>query len=157
MTLLEPPGQVEPSLPLWFTAAALVLVGIGATLKIPGYWRGNDSSRRSREAFGFFGDAAGRALASVVPLAAPASIVFGVLGLALLTREVSTGPIQQVAEMIGTLLVVPTLLLIALAFEVILFGRPRALIPPRLRGQSGLLGALVSAVSPRGRRREPPD
>lgn len=145
-SLLEPVGKVEPNLILWVTGIALVVVGVGSTRKLRSYWRGGETFQRARTVFEFFGEPMATAMASAVPLAGPASVLFGVIGLVLLTREVTTGAVQQIMDVVGNILVLPTMVALLLGFTIVLFGRPKFLIPPHLRKHRGFLGELIASV-----------
>jgi len=154
VSLLEPVGTVEPNLILLLSAIALVVVGIGATRKTRSYWAGGDSAVRSKAVFALMGEPLGSAMASLVPLAGPAAVVFGLTALVLMAREVSTGTLQDVLGVIGSVLVPPTLIGVALALMIVFFGRPKLLIPPHLRNHHGLVGeAIRSVLASIGRKR----
>ena len=89
--MLEPVGKIEPNPVLWLTGVAMVVVGVGALRKLRAYWGGGETFERTRRVFESFGEPLASALASVVPVAAHASALFGAIGLVLLAREVTTG------------------------------------------------------------------
>lgn len=145
ITLLEP-GRIEPNLFLWVTGVVLVVVGIGATRKTRSNWAGGESAERLRAVFAPTGEPLASALASAGPLAGPAAVVFGLIGLVLMAREVTSGAVQDVLGVIGSALVLPTMLGVVLTLTIIFFGRPKLLIPPHLRNHHGLVGEVIRSV-----------
>jgi hypothetical protein len=144
--LVGPVGTIESTPFLWLGSIAMVVVGVGATRKVPAYWRGGEIFDRTRRVFEPFGEPLATALASVVPVAAPACLLFGAIALVLVAREVTSGVLQQAMELVGSLLVLPTAATLLVMFAVVLFGRPRLLVPPPLREHRGIVGEYLARV-----------
>ena len=56
-------------------------------------------------------------------------------------------------EIIGSALVLPMFVALLLIFSIILFGRPKLLIPPALREHRGIIGEYIRRAAALVRRR----
>ena len=145
---LRPVGSTEVNPIIFLISVAMIVVGITACLRIPEFWRGGERHDRVVKLLLGFGEIQGRAFASVVPIGSFASVLFGALALALFGREITTGPLQYVLEVIATALLPATMLTLLLIFAIVLFGRPKFLIAPPLRAHRGIVGELVARALP---------
>lgn len=144
MGFLKPVGSIEVSPVILLCSIGMIVVGIGASLRLPAFWRGGEYYERVLRLFLIFGETQGRAFASAVPISSFGSALFGAQALALFGREITTGQLQIGFEIVATALLPATMVTLILLFAVTLFGRPRVLIPPPLRSHRGIIGELIA-------------
>lgn len=123
---------------VWVFSVFMVVTGVIATTKVPSFWRGAESYRTTMRAFTQLGEPMGSALAALAPLAGPGSILLGAFTLVAAAREVTAGAVQEALGVVGSILLLPVIATIILAFAIVLFGRPKRLIAPVLRDFDGI-------------------
>ena len=141
---LQPVGTIEVTPIHLLASIGMIVVGIGGGLRMPDFWRGGAYHERVLRALLIFGETQGRAFTSAVPIASFGSALFGANALALFGREITTGELSNGLEIVATALLPATMVTLILLFGVVLFGRPKILIPPPLRSHRGIIGELVA-------------
>ena len=123
----------------------MALVGgawIGIKL-LPLLWRDRAYFERMRDVLRIVGEPWATALTAAGAVVVPLIVVIGLLQLVAITREWSSGAVRSASEAVAYVLVIPFSGLMLLMFSVILFGRPKFLIPPHGRSHHGVVGEAV--------------
>jgi hypothetical protein len=133
-------GVIEPNPLLWAAVAGWLLLGVALVRLLPRIWQGESAlTSRLQEVFGPLGPKTSQSAISSLPAAAAVLLLSGVLLAAALVREVTDGPWEDVANAVALAITVPFLLALVAFFGVVLFNRPKFLVPPALRDRRGLL------------------
>ena len=123
----------------WIIASLFVALGIGGLLAFQKMWRGKLSGRLEL-ILASFSPRLRKSVASVIPLSFGESLLIGLLYLALLVAGSASGPLARAAQTVATVLVPAFLLTLIVFFTILLFGRPKFLMPPYLRDHAGWIG-----------------
>ena len=138
-------GIIEVDVFGWFFAILWLTLGAAVVRLLPRIWRGKLHDRLERT-FGPLGESTTRAAISSLPITGPGLISAGVLYLAGLSREISEGMIHSASETIVRVSAWLLLAHLAVLFSVILFNRPKLVVPPYMRQGHGLIGDAFRLV-----------
>jgi hypothetical protein len=135
------PGAAEPTPFIWFVSFVLVLLGLWLGRYVPDIWKGGPAYSRMKRFFDeTYGGIQGSAFLASLPIDSAFLIVGGVMALGFLVYDASTDGRLRSAIFAASYVVVPVFFaLLLLLFSVILFGRPKLIIPPHLRRHRGVI------------------
>ena len=132
-------GTVESTPLIWF-GIGFVVLGLSLGRYVPDIWRAGPAyERMKRQLDDTYGGIQGAAFVASLPLASAMLTVGGVLALIFLVRDVSTGQLLLATDTARSVVTPTFLVLLVLFFSVILFGRPKVIIPPHLRSHGGVI------------------
>lgn len=126
----------------WALSILFLALGIGGLPAMPRIWRG-EIGERITQIFSPFSAHTRKVFASVIPLSFPGILLTGLLYVSILVAGTRVGPVSEVALGIANLLVPPFLVVLILLFGILLFGRPKFVIPPYVRDHHGFLGGAA--------------
>ena len=129
----------------WIIASLLLVLGAAGLVVFRRIWRGELEDRLER-ILSSFSRHSRRAIASVIPLSFPGALLTGFLYLTILVAGSSSGASARAALAVANVLVLPFLLVLLFLFSILLFGRPKFLIPPYLRDQRGWFGEFARSL-----------
>jgi hypothetical protein len=129
----------------WIIASLLLVLGAAGLVVFRRIWQGELEDRLER-ILSPFSRHFRRAVASVIPLSFPGALLTGLLYLTILVAGSSSGASARVALAVANALVLPFLLALLFLFSILLFGRPKFLIPPYLRGNRGWFGEFARSL-----------
>jgi hypothetical protein len=138
------PGVVEPTPLLLFGSLGFVLLGLWLGRYVPDIWRaGRAYDRIKRHFHDTYGGIQGTAFAASLPVCSAMLAFGGLVGLSGFAFEISTGQVRSAMDAASSVIIPAFMLLLVLWFAVVLFGRPKAVIPPHLRSHGGIVFAFV--------------
>lgn len=134
------PGAIEPTPLLWLAAVMFIVLGLWLGRYVPDIWRAGPAYGRMKRYFeDTYGGIQGAAFLASLPIDSAGLIAIGVMTLSILVHETSTGALRSALFAASYVLVPTFVVVVAVFFSVILFGRPKVVIPPHLRSHGGVV------------------
>jgi hypothetical protein len=131
--------NASPNLLTAIAGALLLIGGIWGVLNWRNFWSGGSHRRRLERRYGTGTGWPGVAQA-VYPYTFVPMLFMGIMIMAGYVMEKSSGRLETMAHLAGTVASVPAIVGSALLVSIALFGWPKSLIPPSARMFRGLCG-----------------